>query len=259
MGNSQSASAEPEAKAFDYYPTENAVIAVRIALLTFLPRELVDIVLDDAEYWPRVSAKRYLVVVAAASGPTPQADWCYLVTPQIILDGLDNDGRAELRRPPKIHSVIFTTKSRDQGWGGPPRAEMERYEREGPYHGSFSWFEAVIIRPSDEFPDAPWWLEETFELPVDLLNPRPTDQELADATPVLSGHHANDGTHCHWSIDDEDPERIMRDSMLGHVGMGKQFVRLLQHGDRMPLIARAMFPEWRNNIHSANIEVVYSM
>ncbi|KAI3611446.1 hypothetical protein WG66_002038 [Moniliophthora roreri] len=266
MGNSQSA--EPEAKALDYL-TEDDVIAVRIALLKFLPRELVDIVLDDAEYWPRTFAKRYLVVIANTSGPKSQADWCYLVTPQIIPDVLENDGE-ELRRPPKIHSVTFTTKSRDQGWGGPPKDEMERY---GPYHGSFSWFEAVIIRPSDEYPNAPWWLEETSEFPVNLLNPGPTEQDLADADVVLVGPPrkrwfvccnltANDTYTEHtvtWSIHDEDPEHIVEDSMRGHVGMGKQFLSLLQPGDRIALMARAMFPGWENDIHSASIEVVYSM
>ncbi|KAK7047180.1 hypothetical protein VNI00_006846 [Paramarasmius palmivorus] len=249
MGNSTSSQTSGHHTKIILDPTEENVVAVRLILLDHLPRELVDVIIDDAQYWPRIRVERSLIVTATAMD---NADWCYLVTPRLFVDAEEdsNADEADLKRPRRINSVTFTTKSHDQGWGGPPRDEMERY---GPHHGSFSWFEAMIIRQSEKYPNAPWWLE-TFDLPVDLQDPVPSDRELSEADAVTVGpprkrwfvlcnQTANREFLDHtvtWTIDDEDPLHTIEDSLRGHVGMSKKFLDLLRAGDRIALMVRAM-------------------
>ncbi|KAL0574899.1 hypothetical protein V5O48_007071, partial [Marasmius crinis-equi] len=137
---------------FDYryprHPTEDDVVDVRLTLLTRLPRELVDIIIDEAEYWVRACMGERVDNKSASDS----ASVCYMLTKPMPAESEDDKDEGDTKRPRKIRQVIFTTTSRDQGFGGPPQDEMDRY---GPYHGSHSWFEACIIRFPDKDKDTP--------------------------------------------------------------------------------------------------------
>jgi hypothetical protein len=102
-----------------HHPTPDDVFAVRDCLLHFLPLEVVDMILDTATYWPRITASRRTILVASASrGQANNADWCYLVTPPIPQREHQEGEDTEIRT--KIKRVCFCFSSCDQGWGGDP-------------------------------------------------------------------------------------------------------------------------------------------
>lgn len=91
--------------------TPEDVIAVRLHLLHFFPAELAQQILDDAEYWPRVSStfappdELRLTTRANAFIATK----CCVVTPPIpAVEGVSVRARR----------VRFRMRSHDQGWGG---------------------------------------------------------------------------------------------------------------------------------------------
>lgn len=80
-----------------------------------------------------------------------------------------------------------------------------------------------------------------------------------------------------WALSDEDFPVEDNGGIRGRVGRSRQFMELLQPGDRVALIARAMvsasdvprvllsveplpqFPQWVNYVREATVEVVYSV
>jgi hypothetical protein len=100
-----------------YVPKEEDVLAAQAVLLEHLPIEIIHLILDEAEYWPRLLAQRESdppVRVAASHSPTNIASHCYLVSPRIPESCLRHESRMKLRR------VVFHVLSHDQGWGGDP-------------------------------------------------------------------------------------------------------------------------------------------
>jgi hypothetical protein len=144
------------APSLEYTPSEDDLAAVRSSFLEFLPLplELVDPILDYAEYWPSLNASRNINTVVRNDGTC-----CYIVTPPFPAPGDDvvsvptynNPDGSAARTPdtdkpmPILHRSIrrirIKTLSHDQGWGG-------EWGDRGTYNGSWTWFEAVIIDPS---------------------------------------------------------------------------------------------------------------
>ncbi|KAG6808456.1 hypothetical protein H0H92_004053, partial [Tricholoma furcatifolium] len=83
-----------------------------------------------AQYWPSMYASnsRQMHVLAGASTNHNPAMY-YLVTQAIPTN----------HQHLEVQMVKFTLRSCDQGWGGIP-------EDRGTYNGSWSWFEAGIVR-----------------------------------------------------------------------------------------------------------------
>jgi hypothetical protein len=95
-------------------PSVDDVFAVRHDLTRFVPLELADTILENAMYWPKVSASRTepVVVLAGYDGNSNNAAVYYVVTPPIPY--VQNGGRVRVRK------VRFSLESHDQGWGGDP-------------------------------------------------------------------------------------------------------------------------------------------
>ncbi|KAF9258753.1 hypothetical protein L218DRAFT_990411 [Marasmius fiardii PR-910] len=258
----------------EFNPSETDVIQIRLTLLQFLPRELVDTIIDEAEYWCRTYIGEQTSTMSADATYAihlnqHDVQWCYLLTEAIPGENNEDDPSdvAELKRPRRIRELIFTTESNDQGWGGPPRSEMQQY---GPYHGVWSWFEASIVRFPDEPTETPKWLEEILSKskPVDMRSPdesQITDKFLVGPSPrrwlVHCNRTADSNPTRHttaWSVYDEDCTDD-DSTVKGRVGRGTEFLSYLQPGDRIALLARAMFPGWANHVIEASIEIVYSM
>lgn len=94
-------------------PTPEDVLAVRSLLLAFLPAELVNLILDEAEYWPKVTLgfKEEQPLALHARDQGNNATVCCLVTPK-LRDLIDSD----VDQPIKVKVVCFEIVSHDQGW-----------------------------------------------------------------------------------------------------------------------------------------------
>jgi hypothetical protein len=98
----------------NYYPSApDDVFRVRSFLTNFLPPELVNTILDDAQYWPRIRSRRdrFLLVDASSS-----ALRCLITPPFPPYEALGGPA-ARLR----VKLVTFDIYSNDQGWGGNPQ------------------------------------------------------------------------------------------------------------------------------------------
>ncbi len=94
----------------DHIPSDDDVIAVKLILNSYLPVEIIDDILDFAQYWARIRERRR-IETGAETVPTgeafPKAEWCYLVSPPIPQDA-------------QVRLVKFVIESCDQGFGGEP-------------------------------------------------------------------------------------------------------------------------------------------
>ncbi len=94
----------------DHIPSDDDVIAVKLILNSYLPVEIIDDILDFAQYWARIRERRRMET-GAETVPTgeafPKAEWCYLVSPPIPQDA-------------QVRLVKFVIESCDQGFGGEP-------------------------------------------------------------------------------------------------------------------------------------------
>ncbi|KAF9033750.1 hypothetical protein BDZ89DRAFT_1062848 [Hymenopellis radicata] len=270
MGASQSSEevAAPDADTHDYVPTEEDINRLRSLFFSAIdiPAELIEIILDMAEYWPSVRSERFLDVAVKSArregSPYPTAEWCYLVSPRV-------PSHAKF-----VKAITIQTESCDQGWGGEP-------EHRGTYNGSWTWFEAAIIRSDDD--SIPWWVSGVERsLPVDLYR-EGLDRSAAERNAALScevrlpdldrsrWHVSSNLTAVkkykenvvHWTA--EDPKDIDNDIPPGHrhargiYGRDADFVNLMQSGDRVALLVMTKFPMWTNNIRQASITVHYSI
>jgi len=227
------------------HPIEDDVTSVRDLFQTYLPLELINLILDFAEYWPciRCDSNRKADVVAPSVGGS-EATWLYLMSPPIP----EPDGKHR-----KIRRVIFQTESRDQGWVNDPQIR-------GTYNDSWSWFEAMIFRASSS----------SCRLdPINLgVNYSSSDLKqlfpLPDPNGWLVQHNvvASNEPRSHtviWTEFEDEAAHHNPSSLKGREGLGHELVRSLEPGDRVMLIAKARFPGWANHVSSGSIEIYYSL
>ncbi|KAF8915766.1 hypothetical protein CPB85DRAFT_1432774 [Mucidula mucida] len=246
----------PDAATHDYVPTEKDIHRLRNLFFSTIdiPSEIIEIIVDMAEYWPSVHSERFLDVAVKSEGrqgsPYPMAEWCYLVSPRV-----PSHARS-------VKAVTIQTESCDQGWGGEP-------EHRGTRNGSWTWFEAAIIRLDDD--SVPWWVSEVENnLPVDLYR-EGLERSLEERNAAVSCEvpsptwivHDVHGERRAWTT--EDPKDIDNDIPPGHrhargiYGREADFVDLMQGGDRVALLVMAKFPLWTNHVRQASITVQYSI
>ncbi|KAF7349780.1 Ankyrin repeat protein [Mycena sanguinolenta] len=200
------------------------VIITRDILFSFFPPELVYIVLHHAEYWVEARALCTKDITVAAN-----ESLSYLET-STILDH-QQFGTEDIHL--KVARVEFRIVSHDQGWCSDPTLDDT-------YRG-YTWFEAAILRPND-----------------------------ADPAVVHQVHNAT-GEARRWAVQtnytasSEFRKHIVTWNADGSfsagpgAGGGTGFIACLQAGDRIELIARAMYPRWVNWIESAQVSVYYGI
>ncbi|XP_006456293.1 hypothetical protein AGABI2DRAFT_195472 [Agaricus bisporus var. bisporus H97] len=240
------------------------VLCVRRALSTRIPYELVDIVLNLAQYWVYASTRRdTLLQVQASNEPLFNAKWIYMLSDPIP-PMFDANGHVV---PTQIQSVHFSINSCDQGWGGFP-------EYKNVYRNSYTWFEASIIRSSSSSSSQPLWLFEALHKPVNLyttsLTPAPSSR-----CSITELHSPYKNRKKRWLVQmnvqasrhvrrhdimwyPNSPHELEYDEKTGS-GRGFGFVDALRAGDRIALVARALYPGWENNVQSAEIEIAYQI
>jgi hypothetical protein len=192
-----------------------------------------------------------------------------------------------------IRKVVFTIKSRDQGWGS------ERRAHHGIYEHAWSWFDVGLERfqavDMDKFTRenlVPEGFIEQFRLetedgtqktptsiacdflpthPAVIEDPASTSKYKYDhpwrptATRLQSNRTANAEVMEHvitWSYDDcIDPnssggEQLEREGRGSWTGNG-DFVRSLRLGDIITVWARCRFGGWTNHVEDVKIDVYW--
>lgn len=164
--------------------------------------------------------------------------------------------------------VVFTIRSRDQGWGG-------LYPDHGTYHNSWTWFEAGLERWCRKSHDDD--AQPTLN-PHDLCTQQPpvTETETvfqhelhpAEGFLIQRNRTATDEVQEHrveWSwtdaVDPADEEGALA---LTKEGRGKgtgngEFVRELRLGDVVTVWAKSRFPGWVNYVESVKVEVYWAV
>ncbi|KAJ3817269.1 hypothetical protein F5880DRAFT_1511927 [Lentinula raphanica] len=221
------------------------VQAVRILLQNLLPLELIEHILEEAEYWPRIHAERTSnIIVRTRHQNKYKAAWCYLLSPPLPAEG--NDMLQKARR------VTIKIQAHDQGWVNDPSA------------GAWSWFEAIIIKPHDTQKLS--WFSTALEAATDVFS---ADSDLPFVDPLcdFTRWHINENAladECKqshsvvWTREAEDLEFSNADGPKGRED-GHELVRSLKPGDRIALLALAQYPSWENHVFSASIDIEYAV
>jgi len=121
MGASASNSVKKDKLEEEGSPTVEDVYKLRRLLLTRIPAELANIILEYAQYWPKASfsfnadGKEEDLYILATYSNGNNATACPLVTPR--LRDMHPSAVESLARVRKAH---FKIESHDQGWGGEP-------------------------------------------------------------------------------------------------------------------------------------------
>lgn len=231
-----------------YTPTSADTLLVRSFLMQLkLPTELALAIIDFADYYPVVRGHEATELhVAASTHRLNSTAVLYAVTDPIPED--TNGARV------RVKNVSFELRSHDQGWGG------ERGCR-GTYSGSYTWFEACILRPIPSLYTDPLRLPYTF-------NPQPTAVCLKPVGYMLvpcstSGREETVVWHIQSNVCADSREMVHRvewrpgevQDILPGRGIGKAFVEKLRPGDRVGVWARALYPGWVNHVKEVSIEV----
>lgn len=308
-----------------YEPSALDVVVVK-AMLTNglrLPAEIVLSVLDHAEYWPHTTTtldhsftvpsgpgredqfilrskplglirrthydERYYSFTTAQAKPLSDGGDYSLAQFQQWIGGPTDT----LEHP--CRKIVFTLRSRDQGWGGQPQDR-------GGYRGSWTWFEAGRERfdrnaqpPKDtaekkapvdgtvegEMGSTTSYLDPSGETPTPYfpvyaarsmhpalepgqeafhhdLHPSPTltIQRNKAATRQLTTHTVV------WAWKDNvDP---LSSEILSEMGRGPEtgngdFVRGLTLGDVVTVWAKARFAQWANHIDSVKLDIYWAL
>ncbi|KAL4259297.1 hypothetical protein AB1N83_010875 [Pleurotus pulmonarius] len=215
------------------YPSVADVARARELLQTTFPRELVDHIFDLARYWPRV-------VSATKDNRTTDITAKSSVCAEAIVITADSAvslPSSNWLNPPRVRMVKFVTHSHDQGWGG-------NHLVQGSYKECWSWFEVSILRLN----------KDTGAYSEISVNGK---QRLF----VQSNAHATSATAIHeveWEEDSNEDDDNYGKKGTGRGG-GRGFVKAMQPGDKISLVAIARFPGWANIVEFAQIEVYYSV
>jgi hypothetical protein len=281
-----SASRSTQGPAPFYHPSPSDTVLVRSYLVHLeLPIELALIIIDYAQYYPIVRGHTDVEIRVSASRfqENSAATLCVVSDPiPAVLDGV------RIKR--KI--ATFKMRSHDQGWGGdagcqgeapfrtisdspyvpccvypPPRTALPSSlpttprTRPGPpliptpgtYSGSYTWFEASILRPSSPIvpplPIPPYLAVSANQIRNSLAR-----YNYTVLTPWLVQRNMT------ASREEREHEVEWRSDRLSEPAPGagdrKRFCEELRPGDRVGLWARAMFPGWENYVKEAMVEVV---
>lgn len=297
---------------FEPSPVDVLVLKAMIQKARVLPVEIVDGIIEFAEYWP--CSHSYVEYRNSVTGHESRAfrqdaDAMLIRTPPVgfrnpLTDRYSTDeaippgyllNECELKHfekylgeamPPLKHpvrKVVFTIKSRDQGWGGGA-------DTRGGYHGSYTWFEAGLekfdtdAKCSDETEGQscshrPINKPDHF-LPYCKLRsvqpaPRESDGKVTHgydliASPrylIQSNKVAGRSPMTHtitWTWHDDIPRDSPEAEDLTLFGRGQatgdgEFVRSLEVGDVITVWVKSRFPGWVNNVYSVKVSVYWAV
>lgn len=248
-----------------FYPDIFDVLKVRHILLwkiksDGLPAEVVDMIIDAAEYWPssEFTLQQRITI-------QKDVDQAVLSTSPLCFDEKTLDAASPLLLPHRtIHpcrKIVFSILSHDQG--GHPDGSPDSY------HGSFTWFDAEVIHKAHE-PSQRQGIHQRMN-PTDM-SPKhyaPTDPLLLPRENALQRNRARKRSakrhtivwHHLDNIAADSPEAadVDRDSGRGRDTLDGKQVREMELGDSIVVWARARFPGWRNYVDGLAVRVFWAV
>jgi hypothetical protein len=232
-----------------------------------LPTELVDKVIDEAEYWP--------CIVTSTHAPhdvpqdrdiecvrTPSLCWDLPPSASASAQSLHQSFRLLSHRGKHpARKIVFSISSHDQGWGGNSRFR-------GTYRESWTWFDAYIV-PHGEQPTLatsltrPSSVSEAEPEFVPLILPGPHTLQVNRMATRETQHH-----HIVWHFRDPVPAftslngdevAVEAETGRGKATMDGRAVRSMRVGDQVVVWARTRFPGWRNHVEKVSIALFWAI
>ncbi|KAF8147992.1 hypothetical protein B0H34DRAFT_803135 [Crassisporium funariophilum] len=243
--------------------TPDDINLVQAMLLRLIPAELADAIIEMAEFWPWVGVSRnaYTAAFSALDAPDHNAQWCYLLSPPV--PSVMRDGIA---LPTTIKMVKFLVKSYASQWGDGSNNSSDMY--------SNTWFEASILKAEesrthpyeDSMKPNDWYAHlapnpkylNTFDDPDIPVSPSVNPMDSKDRWHVISNPDQKQWSDVTWRYDDDSLSGTTVGVKDGQ-SIGLRFMDELEVGDRVVLMARALFPGWISNIYNVKIEIYYSL
>ncbi|KAJ5127453.1 hypothetical protein N7448_008232 [Penicillium atrosanguineum] len=268
--NEDASTRQPEAlsDAETFYPSLWEVLKTRHilqwkAFQQSLPAELVDAIIDAAEYW--ASTERRMEDVRRI---TSDRDQVLLKTVPLCYDRKSLERSKPLKPLPHrtLHpcrKIIFRISSHDQGHG-PIRENM--------YNNSCTWFDTEVIKAAhtksmyadgteQEILDNERGQEKKHFAPDDeLLLPRNNKLKVNGSrvsepqNSVITWHYLDD-----VQPDSEEAYEIETSEGRGRCTLDGHGVCELEVGDSIALWARARFPGWINHVDFASVRVFWAV
>ncbi|CVK84899.1 uncharacterized protein FMAN_01823 [Fusarium mangiferae] len=298
------------------------VIITRIMLTKGkkLPPGVVDVILDFAEYWAHSSNEVDYIAEHSSplrvNGQSPSENKFLLRSFPVGLTGIQgkkalaevlaydlNEAKpaplktehdasyftklADYPTPKLLHpvrKVVFTIRSKDQGWGGEP-------DNRHTYNGAWTWFEAGLEKfDAEQTCDPNCTYDVRFKSASSVASPLPVcalrplypsivpkgSDKFAYSHPLAhqekwtivrnkTAHRAWQDHVITWAWDDDaKPDSEAAVKMKAEEGRGEEtgdgwFVRDLKMGDVVTIWAKARFGGWVNHIEKAKIDVYWAV
>ncbi|KAJ5915410.1 hypothetical protein N7466_011343 [Penicillium verhagenii] len=231
------------------------------------PAELVDQIIDAAEYWP--STEHHMVEEANSRIVRNDRDQVLLKTVPLCYSRKSLE-QSPLPKPLPhrgIHpcrKVVFRISSHDQGG----RGTSQDYD----YSESWTWFDIEVIREAhtrnmyvdgeeqELLHNERGQVTQHYEPTDELLLPR---QNKVQSNAKRSGHLQNNTIVWHYlddiGSDSAEAFEIERTKGRGRFTLDGRFVRELEVGDSIALWARARFPAWTNYVSKASVRVFWAV
>ncbi|PLB44735.1 hypothetical protein P170DRAFT_439986 [Aspergillus steynii IBT 23096] len=225
-----------------------------------LPLEIVDMIVDAAEYWASVVSEMRGQRIIRQDG-----DQVLVRTSPLCYDEKTLGSPSPKLLPHRtIHpcrKIIFFVRSHDQGWGGGRRADRS------PFQGSNTWFDVEVVHSAHEGTPA-----EASTLPEvgddgirlraghPLLNPSSCKLQsnrtyVRDAEEYTITWHYLDRI----PADSAEAEEIERAQGRGRATLDGSQVCTLGLGDAISVWGRARYGGWTNYVEQVSVRVFWAV
>ncbi|KAF7161751.1 hypothetical protein CNMCM6106_008904 [Aspergillus hiratsukae] len=229
-----------------------------------LPVEIVDMIMEAAEYWPSIEARMDTRTIIRQDH-----DRELLRTAPLCYDEKTLQSASPHVLPHRtIHpcrKIVFRISSHDQGWGGGPRGES-------PYDGSYTWFDVEIIHAipqkgsnqtdsqASAEPSGQAGSQEPIGPQHSHFLPGPRKLQM-NKTAVKQTQEYTITWHYRDNIQAEsaDAEEIERSQGRGRATLDGNIVRALSVGDSIAVWGRARFPGWSNHIEFISVRIFWAV
>lgn len=231
-----------------------------------LPEELVDIILDSAEYWAsaevEMSQGERIVHKDRDQVILKTVPLCYdraSLASSSVPTPLPHRGKYPCRK------IIFHISSHDQGGSG-------NRPRENMYEGSWTWFDTEVIRAAhlknmykddkeqEVLENEGGQVARHFGPENPKLLPRGDKLQSNKAhVSKLQEHHIVWHYLDNVSPDSPEAEEVERMQGRGSLTLDGRGVRELEVGDSIAVWARARFPWWLNRVARARVQIYWAI
>ncbi|KAJ3778280.1 hypothetical protein FB446DRAFT_521700 [Lentinula raphanica] len=239
---------------------------VRELLRRLLPLELIENILEEAEYWPRIHAERTRDIFVDSRQIYNhqlgyQSTWCYLLSPPLPPVRSDSV-RLKARR------VEIQIKAFHEGaliCNSYPSLHPSSLSIISDSPGPPSSFEAIIVKPHHKRDLT--WVSEALKEPVNLLllnHPSSPAHSLFSFTRwhIAANAVGIDAPQYHsvvWTREAEESNCTNADDSLVREGLGHELVRSLEPGDRIAILVSSEQRGWEKRVYGASIDIEYSI